>query len=108
MMQAQIQYSQTGQQVEIITPEEWVAMQDLGQAKEMFLERMGAQRMQDAATVAATVIGAYETMLGAGQSPEEAVLGAADVLQQTRNQEVAPDQVRPDPAALLGQTGNIL
>lgn len=108
MMQAQIQYSQSGQQVEIITPEEWVAMQDLGQAKEMFLERMGAQRMQDAATVAATVIGAYETMLGAGQSPEEAVLGAADVLQQTRNQEVAPDQVQPDPAALLGQTGNIL
>jgi hypothetical protein len=102
-MEKQMQYSQSGQKVEWITPEEWLMFQDLPN-KEYMLERMGIQRNSDYVDKVSQVIFQYAELTQNGMPPEQALVATANTLQQSetpRPQGPAfdPEQAIPDVAA---------
>lgn len=81
IMEKQMQYQQSGdQQVSLITPEEWLMMQDLPQ-QEYMLERMGIERSKDYVDKVAKVIFQYAELLDSGMQPDDALLATADAMQ---------------------------
>jgi len=84
LMEKQMQYSQSGSGIELITPEEWLMMQDLP-LQEYMLERMGIQRSQDYIDKVSKIIFEYATLTEQGMDPTEALLAVA---QSTQDQEV--------------------
>lgn len=83
LMEKQMQYSQGGGGIELITPEEWLMMQDLPM-QEYMLERMGLQRSQDYIDKVAQVVFQYAALTEQGMDPTEALLAVA---QSTQDQE---------------------
>ena len=92
MMEKQMQYQKEGNQVEIITPEEWIRCQD-NPYKEQILERMGVDRSLNAWIEANTVIGEYADMIEQGLEPDEAMTLSAQGLEQMRQGQATPFEV---------------
>lgn len=91
MMEKQLQYQKEGLQVDIITPEEWVRMQDVPY-KEQMLERMGVERGLNAWLEANTVVNEYASMVEQGLEPQEAMTMAAQGLDALRQGQETPYQ----------------
>lgn len=81
IMEKQMQYQQAGnQEVALITPEEWLMMQDLPN-QEYMMERMGIERSKDYVDKVAKVIFQYAELLDTGMLPDDALLATADAMQ---------------------------
>ena len=91
MMEKQMQYQQSGVQIDVITPQEWIRCQDVPY-KEQMLKRMGVQAGLNAWIEAQNVVAEYAAMLERGDLPEEAMSMAADGLQAMRQGEMTPFQ----------------
>ena len=91
MMEKQLQYQKEGLQVDIITPEEWIRMQDVPY-KEQMLERMGVERGLNAWLEANTVVNEYASMVEQGLEPQEAMTMAAQGLDAMRQGQETPYQ----------------
>lgn len=94
IIEKQMQYQQQGQNVDLITAEEWLMFQDIPN-KEYMLERMGMQRMTDALEETSQVIMNYAELIKNGMDPEEAMFATASGLKDKRmgvesNEEVVP------------------
>ncbi len=72
IMEKQLQYQQAGQQVDWITPEEWLRYQDIPFREEM-LERMGLQRYQNMVEDVTEAIVGFADLTNAGVAPEDAI-----------------------------------
>ena len=83
LMEKQMQYTQQGTNVQLITEEEWLEMQDLPN-KERMLERMGVQRQQDVVEEVSQVLFNYADLIQNGTNPEDALLATAQGLQDKR------------------------
>lgn len=80
LMEKQMQYQSTGQQVQLITPEEWLMFQDLPN-KEYMLERMGVERSQDYLAKVSETIFTYANLTEQGMDPAEAMVQTAQSIQ---------------------------
>jgi hypothetical protein len=76
LMEKQMQYRQNGTNIDLITEEEWLQMQDLPN-REYMLERMGVQRMTSELEETTATIEQYAQMVMAGVDPEEALARTA-------------------------------
>lgn len=81
MMEKQMQYSGAGIDVDLITPQEWLMMQDLPN-KEYFEERMDIQRTQNWQTLVAQAVTQYSALLDQGIAPADAINATAQTMQQ--------------------------
>lgn len=79
LMEMQMQYQGQGIDVDIITPEEWLMMQDLPM-REYMQERMGIQRTQNWTSMVAQVVTQYAGLTQQGASPDEAIAATAETL----------------------------
>lgn len=91
IMEKQMQYKQEGLEIELITPEEWLRAQDIPY-KEQMQERMGVDRRLNALLQANNVINEYAQMIDQGVDPNDAMLVAADGLEQMRQGQPTPYQ----------------
>jgi len=81
LMEKQMQYAQSGNsQVDLITPEEWLMMQDLPM-QEYMLERMGIQRSNDYVEQVSKILFEYSDLTAKGLPAEEALLATAQSLE---------------------------
>jgi len=80
LMEKQMQYGGNGQQVQIITPEEWLRYVDLPMKEEM-LERMGVERNTNFVDKVAAIVFQYGELVNGGMDPEDALLTTADMMQ---------------------------
>ena len=101
MMEKQMQYQHAGMQVDIITPEEWIRLQDVPHREQM-LKRMGVQGGLNAYIEAQNVVAEYAAMLQRGDLPEDAMAVAADGLQAMRQGEMTPYQSQMEGAGGMG------
>jgi hypothetical protein len=97
LMEKQMQYQQGGEQVDLITPEEWLRLQDIP-IREQMLERMGLQRQSNAVEDTSQVLFEYAELTRQGMAPEEAMLAVANSLNNKR-------QGMPTDATQLQQMG---
>lgn len=97
LMEKQMQYKQAGQEVDLITPEEWLRLQDIP-IREQMLERMGLQRQSNAVEDTSQVLFEYAELTKQGMNPEEAMLAVANSLNNKR-------QGLPTDATQLQQMG---
>ena len=104
LMEMQMQYQGQGIDVDIITPEEWLMMQDLPM-REYMQERMGIQRTQNWVSMVSQAITQYAGLVENGVDPEEAISATADTMAR-QAQPGAGDAVQ-DQMAQLGQTGSV-
>lgn len=79
LMEMQMQYQGQGVDVDIITPEEWLMMQDLPM-REYMQERMGVQRSQNWVTMVSQAVTQYAGLVDNGVAPEEAIAATADTM----------------------------
>ena len=103
LLQAQAQYREQGDNVNWITEEEWLMLQDIPM-KEYMLERMGVQRRENALEEVSQVLYNFSGLVNQGMTPEQAMLATAQQLQQTRAG-VQPEMVagpNPDLQAMAG------
>ena len=91
MMEKQLQYQKEGMQIEIITPEEWIRMQDIPY-KEQMLKRMGIEHGINSWIEANTVINEYAAMIAQGMQPEDAMALSAQGLDALREGVPTPYQ----------------
>lgn len=89
MMEKQMQYREAGDNVQLISEEEWLRMQDIPY-KEQMMERMGFQRRTNALEEAAQVVYEYGQMVDAGMNPEDALVNSAQGLINKRAGEPTP------------------
>ena len=80
LMEMQMQYSAQNIEADLITPQEWLMMQDLPM-KEYMMERMGIQRTQNWIEVVAQVVNQYAGLMEQGADPQDAILATADTMQ---------------------------
>ena len=104
LMEMQMQYQGQGIDVDLITPEEWLMMQDLPM-REYMQERMGIQRTQNWVSMVSQAITQYAGLVENGVDPEEAISATADTMAR-QAQPGAGDAVQ-DQMAQLGQTGSV-
>lgn len=83
LMEKQMQYAGTGQQVELITPEEWLMMQDLP-FKELMQERMGIQRSANYLEQVSEILTTFSELVKQGTAPEEALQMTAQAMEQSQ------------------------
>lgn len=83
LLEKQLQYNQEGMGIELITPEEWLAMQDLP-IKELMLERMGFQRSENALEDVAQVLTEYANLIDRGMTNDQAMQATAQTLKNKR------------------------
>ena len=81
LMEMQMQYQGQGIDVDLITPEEWLMMQDIPM-REYMTERMGIQRTQNWMSTVAQVVTQYSGMVQNGINPEDAIAATADTMQR--------------------------
>lgn len=97
LMEMQMQYQGQGIDVDLITPEEWLMMQDIPM-REYMQERMGVQRTQNWMSTVAQVVTQYSGMVQNGINPEDAIAATADTMQRqsmpTGNQDAVQQQVQ--------------
>jgi hypothetical protein len=84
LMEKQMQYQQMGAKVQLITPEEWLMLQDIPM-KEFMLERMGVQREHDFIDQVSQTIFQYTDLIEQGMDPEDAIMATADSLSAVQN-----------------------
>ena len=84
LMEKQMQYNAQGSQIQLITEEEWLMFQDLPY-KELMLERMGVQRMQDVTAEVAQVLYDYAGLIENGVTPNDALMITAQHLKDSRS-----------------------
>lgn len=109
MMEKQMQYAQEGNNVDLITNEEWIRMQDVPY-KEQMLQRMGIQKEIDSLEMAGQVITEYAGMLKAGYNPNDAMVMAAQGLDARKQGAATPfeevqQQQQQNPLAGGGSMG---
>ena len=104
LMEMQMQYHGQGIDVDIITPEEWLMMQDLPM-REYMQERMGIQRTQNWVSMVSQAVTQYAGLVENGVDPEEAISATADTMAR-QAQPGAGDAVQ-DQMAQLGRTGSV-
>ena len=104
LMEMQMQYQGQGIDVDLITPEEWLMMQDLPM-REYMQERMGIQRTQNWVSMVSQAVTQYAGLVENGVDPEEAISATADTMAR-QAQPGAGDAVQ-DQMAQLGQTGSV-
>lgn len=83
LMEKQMQYQQAGQQVDLITPEEWLMLQDIP-TKEFMLDRMGVQRMSSAIEDVSQTLFEYAGLTQNGMDPTEAMMAVAKSMKDKR------------------------
>jgi len=81
LMEKQMQYAQNGGPVELITPEEWLSLQDLP-FKELMYQRMGIQRSQDYTEKVSQILFSFSGLTQNGMPPQQAIAAVADMLKQ--------------------------
>lgn len=81
LMEMQMQYQAQGIDVDLITPEEWLMMQDLPM-REYMQERMGIQRTQNWMAIVSQAVTQYTGMVQNGVNPEDAIAATADTMQR--------------------------
>lgn len=89
LMQMQMQYKGAGIEVDLITPEEWLELQDLPN-KEMMFERMGIQRASNWTEMVAHAVTEYGQLIANGVDSDTAIAATAQTL-QAQNQAGTPD-----------------
>lgn len=103
LMEKQMQYGGNGQSVSLITPEEWLMMQELP-LQEYMMERMGLERTKDYVDKVSKVLFQYTELLDTGLSPDDALLATADAMQTGQPSPLGPsgqgmsEQMMPPPA----------
>jgi hypothetical protein len=80
LMEMQMQYSAANIEADLITPQEWLMMQDLPM-KEYMMERMGIQRTTNWIEATTQIINQYAGLIEQGASPKDAILATADTMQ---------------------------
>ena len=83
LMEKQMQYQQAGQEVDLITPEEWLMLQDLP-TKEFMLDRMGVQRLNSALEDVSQTLFQYAGLTKNGMDPNEALMAVARTMKDKR------------------------
>ena len=106
LMEKQMQYGKSGQQVELITPEEWLMFQDIPN-KEFFFERMGIQRNADYTEQVSAILFNYAKLVENGMNPDDAIGATADMLKNINQGEMPEEspggvaiQQQPDAGAI--------
>lgn len=98
LMEKQMQYGGNSDAPELITPEEWLELQDLP-IKEMMLKRMHVQRLSDTASEIAGTLFGFSDMVKQGVMPDDAIAALAEnTLAQRRGEtppNIAEDMVQP-------------
>lgn len=80
LMEMQMQYSSQNIEADLITPQEWLMMQDLPM-KEYMLERMNIQRTANWTEAVSQIINQYASLTENGVDPMQAMLATADTMQ---------------------------
>jgi hypothetical protein len=73
MMEMQMQYSAQNIEVDLITPQEWLMLQQDLPIKEYMLERMGLQRTSNWVEATAQIVTQYTSLIEQGVNPSEAL-----------------------------------
>ena len=73
MMEMQMQYSAQNIEVDLITPQEWLMLQQDLPIKEYMLERMGMQRTSNRVEATAQIVTQYTSLIEKGVDPAEAL-----------------------------------
>lgn len=102
LMEMQMQYQGQGIDVDIITPEEWLMMQDLPM-REYMQERMGIQRTQNWVSMVSQAVTQYAGLVENGVNPEEAIAATADTM--ARQAQPDGDNAVADQMSQMQQTG---
>lgn len=105
IMEKQMQYRENGGDVNLLTEEEWLQMQDVP-FKEQLLERMGFQRDTNTLKEVSQTVLQFNSLLEQGLSPDEAMMQVAETLNATRKgqpiEEVADQApIQPDPSMMM-------
>lgn len=98
LMEMQMQYQGQGIDVDLITPEEWLMMQDIP-LREYMQQRMGIQRTQNWTAMVAQAVTQYAGLVESGMGPEEALAVTADTMAR-QSQSSRPDVVEEQAAAM--------
>jgi len=106
IMEKQMQYNQSGQQpITLITPQEWLMMQDLPM-KEMMLKRMGIEQTKSYVDEVTKTIFQYADLLEGGMDEEQALMETANALQTNAPSEYGASMqempMGPDPSSMPG------
>lgn len=102
LMEMQMQYQGQGIEVDLITPQEWLMMQDIPM-REYMLERMDVQRSQTWTETVAQVVTQYGGMLEQGVNPEDAIAATADTM--ARQSQPGGGMAAADQVSEMQQTG---
>ena len=102
LMEMQMQYQGQGIDVDLISPEEWLMMQDLPM-REYMQERMGIQRTQNWTALVAQAVTEYSGLVERGVSPEEALAVTADTM--ARQNQPGGDKAVQEQISDMEQTG---
>lgn len=105
LMEMQMQYQGQGADVDIITPEEWLMMQDLPM-REYMQERMGVQRTQNWLSMVAQTVTQYAGLVQTGVAPDDAIAATAETL--ARQAQPGGENAVQDQMAQLDQTQSAL
>lgn len=92
MMEKQMQYAGAGIEVDLITPQEWLMMQDIPH-KEYFEERMGIQRTQNWQEIVAQAVTEYSALINQGIKPADAINATAQTMQQQQSGQIDMSQI---------------
>ena len=79
LMEMQMQYSAQNIEADLITPQEWLMMQDIPM-KEYMMERMGIQRTANWTEAVAQIVNQYAQLIQNGVNPRDAILSTADTM----------------------------
>ena len=103
LMEMQMQYQGMGIEVDLITPEEYLMMQDLPM-REYMQERMGIQRSTSWTEVVAQAITQYAGMVEEGVDSSDAIEATAQTLaQQSQPGGMDPEAIAEQQAMMGGQ-----
>lgn len=95
LMEKQMQYTQQGESVDLITVEEWLMCQDLPM-KEYMQERMGVQRLNNEVENVSQTLFEFAELTKQGMSPQDALLAVAKSLKDKRMGKIPEEpQVNP-------------
>jgi hypothetical protein len=92
LMEKQMQYAQSGQKVNFITPEEWLMFQDLPN-KEFMFERMGIERSADYTERVSEILMTFAELTKQGMPPQEAIAVTAAQMQANDSAGMIPVEV---------------
>ena len=95
MIEKQMQYQGAGLEVDLITPQEWLMMQDIPN-KEYFEERMGIQRTQNWNEMTAQIVSMYSNLIDNGIPAANAMNMVAQTMagqQGPQAQQSSPEEI---------------